>query len=182
MPVPDFSPGEVLTAGAMDSIGLWLVGSTSFATTANPFINGCFSSNFENYVIKVLVEASTPVNLNFRMRSGTSTPEMGAVYDRFGFYFSGSGSIVTLINANGTSAFLTDVTNVGGNRSAVTIEMFGPNTPRPTIANTQSWDSNSGSVYFPSFRIETNTAYTGIELLPSSGTLTGSMRVYGLRN
>jgi hypothetical protein len=181
MPVPDFSPGEVLTAGAMDSIGLWLIGSTSFTTTANPFINGCFSSNFENYVVKFMVEASTPVNLNFRVRSGTSTTEMGAVYDAFGFFWNGAAMVNAGIS-NQTSGKLCDVTNVGGNRSAGTVDFFGPNTPRPTIVNTQTWDSNNGFVYYPSFRIETNTAYTGIELVPSSGTLTGSMRVYGLRN
>ena len=185
MAIKTFTAGSVLTASDTNTYlansGLVYIDGTTFTTTANPFINGCFSSNYENYQIVVLVEASTPVNLTFRVRSGTSTPETGAVYDRFGFWFTGGGTIQSLILANQTSALLTDVTNVGGNRSAITINLFGPNTPRPTIANTQSWDSNSGAVYFPSYRIETNTAYTGIELVPSSGNLTGSMRVYGYR-
>jgi hypothetical protein len=180
MSYPDFVSGDVLNASDMNAVGLWKIAETTFTTSANPFINGCFSSTYENYVVKFMVEASTPVNLSFRVRSGTSTPETGAVYDAFGFFFS--AGINSAVLANQTSGKLCDVTNVGGNRSAGTLDIFGPNTPRPTILNTQSWDSNSGGVYFPSFRIETNTAYTGIELVPSSGTLTGTMRVYGYRN
>lgn len=160
--------------------GLWLVGSTTFTTSTNPFINGCFSSTYQNYIVKVFVIASTPVNLFVRMRSGVDTPEVGGVYDGFGFRFD--VGITSLISANQTRQYLCDVTNAGGNRSAISMDIFGANQTVPTIINTHTWDSNTGAVYFPSSRIETNTAYTGIELVPSSGNLTGTMRVYGYRN
>ena len=183
MPVPDFSPGEVLTAAAMDSIGLWKIAETSFTNAANPFINGCFSSNYQNYVVKVLCNASTSQFLSFRVRSGTSTPETGAVYDRFGFEFTGGGAIASLLNANQTSAYLADITFAGNNQTASELNFYAPNQTVPTIVNTHSWGSQTGAVFFPSYRIETSTAYTGIELLVSGGaTLTGTMRVYGYRN
>ena len=52
MPVPDFSPGEVLTAAAMDSIGLWKVASGTLSGTATNFV-GCFTSDYTNYRIVV---------------------------------------------------------------------------------------------------------------------------------
>jgi hypothetical protein len=184
MPVPDFSPGEVLTAAAMDSIGLWKIAETSFTTAANPFINGCFSSDYQNYVVKIFAQASANQFLSFRLRSGTSTPETGAVYDRFGFEFTGAGSISSLIAANQSAGFLADIANVGNNQSACTIDLFGPNNTIPTIINTHSTGLSSGQVLLPSYRVETNTAYTGIELVASGvgTTLTGTMRVYGYRN
>ena len=180
MPVPDFSPGEVLTAAAMDSIGLWKIAETSFTTAANPFINGCFSSNYQNYLVKILVQASTPVNLFVRVRSGVSTPETGSVYDGYGFRFD--TGISSLISANQTRQYLCDVSATANFRSAIALDFYGPNETQHTVMNSHSWDSNTGAVYFPSSRIETTTAYTGIDLVPSSGTLTGTMRVYGYRN
>jgi hypothetical protein len=62
MPVPDFSPGEVLTAAAMDSIGLWKV--TSATVTAQPTltVDNCFSANYANY--RVIVSLNGVSNNN----------------------------------------------------------------------------------------------------------------------
>jgi hypothetical protein len=180
MSFPSFSTGEVLTAADMNAVGLWLVGSTTFVTTATPFINGCFTSDYENYRVLINAEASTATNLRFRMRSGTSTPETGAVYDRFGFSFV--GSVTNQISSNENAGFLGDITNSGGNRTVVSADIFNANATRPTEVMPYTWGSNSGTVYLMTFRIETNTVYTGLELYTDSGTLTGSMRVYGYRN
>ena len=181
MPVPDFAPGEVLTAAAMDAVGLWKIADTTFTNSATPFINGCFSSNYQHYLVKIFLVASAPANCFFQMRSGTSTPETGAVYDRYGFRWDTAG--INLVNPNNTGGILCDVVNTANHRSAITMDIFGPNETNHTIVNTHSWDSNSGSVYFPSYRLETTTAYTGIQLLSgSTPTFTGTMRVYGYRN
>ena len=183
MPVPDFSPGEVLTAAAMDSIGLWKIAETTFSTTATPFINGCFSSNYQNYLVQFVVNGSGAGNLFYRMRSGVSTPETGAVYDRFGFFFSIGGAIVSLISSNTSAAFSSDITAGGNSRTSGSLTIYSPNESTHTIVNSQTWDNSSGALYFPSHRIETTTQYTGIELTTLGGpTLTGTMRVYGYRN
>jgi hypothetical protein len=180
MPVPDFSPGEVLTAAAMDSIGLWKIAETSFNGVVNPFINGCFTSDYENYLVKIHTTSNVlSNNLYFRMRTG-STPETGAVYDRFGFLWTTSA--VNLVAANQVDAYLGGITNSANSYFSSDIEIFAPNKARHTIANCDSWASSDGARSLPSYRIETTTAYTGIELLGISGTLTGTMRVYGYRD
>lgn len=180
MSYPSFAAGDILNASDMNGVGLWKIAETTFTNSANPFINGCFSSNYENYLVKIFAQSSTSSNVYFRVRYGTNTTENGAVYDRFGFSFA--GTISSLISANQTDGYLADITNIGNNQTATDLQMFGPNKTIPTIATSYSWGSGSGSVFFPAYRIETNTAYTGIELFPLSGTLTGTMRVYGYRN
>ena len=181
MPVPDFSPGEVLTAAAMDSIGLWKIAETSFANAATPFINGCFSSDYQNYLVKVTAIATDTTNIYFRMRSGVDTPEAGAVYDRFGFSWGTSAS--NLVSANQIEAYLGDIPSTTAASTSATIEFFRPNETVGTIVNTHTWGGGSGSVFLPSYRIETTVAYTGIQLLTlGANTLTGTMRVYGYRN
>jgi hypothetical protein len=73
MPVPDFSPGEVLTAAAMDSIGLWLVKTVTIgsAVTSVP-VADAFSSTYDNYLITVNGGASSTPN-EIRLRLGSST-------------------------------------------------------------------------------------------------------------
>jgi hypothetical protein len=179
MPVPDFSPGEVLTAAAMDSIGLWKIAETSFTTAATPFINGCFSSDYQNYLVQVVAVGSGTADLYFRMRSGVSTPETGLVYDRYGFNWIVSAN--NLVSPNLSAAFIAGVGTTSSLVGAITL--YRPNETVHTVTNSHSWSNSSGGVFFPTHRIETTTAYTGIELTTlSATTLTGTMRVYGYRN
>jgi hypothetical protein len=74
MPVPDFSPGEVLTAAAMDSIGLWKISSTTFNNTASATIDNVFSATYTNYKLVVQLYGSSNSNilkLTFLNSSGT---------------------------------------------------------------------------------------------------------------
>jgi hypothetical protein len=160
--------------------GLVYVAETSFTTAANPFINGCFSSNYQNYLVQVVATASGAADLYFRMRSGTNTPESGSVYDRYGFSWGTSGT--NLVSANLVAAVISDVSSFATANAVGSVTLYNPNLAVHTITNSHSWGMSSGSVFFPTHRIETTTQYTGIELTTLSAvTLTGTMRVYGYR-
>ena len=184
MAIKTFTTGEVLTAADTNTYlansGLVYVGGTTFDTTSTPFINGCFTSTYENYRVVMSLSCSSTTNLRMRFRSGTNTPETGSVYDRFGFSFV--GSVTSEISANQTSAYLGDITSAGlANQFVASLDIFNPNTALHTNTLPASWGSNSGTIFFMPVRVESTTAYTGIELFADAGTLTGSMRVYGYR-
>lgn len=160
--------------------GLEFIAETSFTASANPFINGCFSSSYQNYLVKVNVTASASADVFYRFRSGVNTPETGNVYDRYGFYYA--GSIVSMISANLVGAYATDATS-GNTRGVADINLFSPNEAIHTMGTGHAWGGSSGAMYTISNRIETTTQYTGIELTTfAATTLTGTMRVYGYRN
>lgn len=74
MPVPDFSPGEVLTAAAMDSIGLWHINTTTFTNEASKVIDNVFSASYTNYKIVVQLRGSSNSNILFlRLINSTGT-------------------------------------------------------------------------------------------------------------
>lgn len=181
MPVPDFSPGEVLTASAMDSIGLWKIAETTFSATTTPFINGCFTSTYDNYRIVIQCHGSAATNFNIRLRSGTSTPETGAVYDRYGFgYLTG---LTNFEAANQTTMNLGNVSSTSASRLVLSADLFNPNVANiHTVLVPYVFAGNNQQVILAPVRIETNTQYTGIEIYGDTGTLTGTMRVYGYRN
>jgi hypothetical protein len=177
---PDFTAGQILTAAQMNQLGSFKIAETTFTTTANPFINGCFTSDYQNYLVQVVVVGSAAGDLFFRMRLGASTPESNLVYDRFGF--SWGTSATNLVSANLSAGLISDVGDTANSRAVGSLSIYSPNETTHTTVNSQSWGNSTGTVFFPTHRIETTTAYTGIELTTlSATTLTGSMRVYGFR-
>jgi len=182
MAIKTFSTGEVLTSGDTNSFlansGLVYVAETTFSGATTPFINGCFTSTYNHYRIMISMTGTGSVGITVRLRSGTSTPETGAVYDRFGFEAGASYSNVNL--ADQTSALIGQTDSGGGIMTAI-IDCFNPNVASNSNLVINGFNPSTGSSYFMNNRIQTSTQYTGIEIFPSSGTITGSMRVYGYR-
>jgi hypothetical protein len=184
MAIKTFTTGEVLTASDTNTYlansGLVYVAETNFATTANPFINGCFSSTFANYRIMISLSTSATTNVRLRWRYGTSTTETALQYDRFGSTLS--GATVTSLVATGESSFSPVSTTSGANELApITIDLYSPNVAIKTLGQSIAWNSASGATQLSNIRMANTTQYTGLELYVDSGTLTGSIRVYGYR-
>lgn len=178
MPVPDFSPGEVLTAAAMDSIGLWLVKTqTVGAGVSSVPVPNAFSADFDNY--RVLYSGgvgSTLISLNFQLTGATTnyysitlyagyatntTPQSGGI---------NNGSVIDSVGYASTSF------------TQCTFDVLAPNLPRWTTVANCSWAAgtvagNTNGVH------QVATAYTGFTLGVNTGDLTGgTIRVYGYRN
>ena len=182
MAVKTFTTGEVLTASDTNTYlansGLVYVGGTTFSAASTPFVNGCFTSNYQNYRIIISISGSASSNLRLRVRYGTSTVETTAVYDRWGFSVT-SGVIANLTAAGEQSLFLGGF--YSGELTPYAMDVFSPNDASRTMIMPYSWNSATGAQVFMPARVSTNTVYTGIEILTDSGTLTGSMRIYGYR-
>ena len=177
MPVPDFSPGEVLTAAAMDSIGLWLVKTQTVGTGVSSVeVTSAFSANYANYVITYTggtTSASAPIRVQL---GATTTGYYGTLV--YGTYATAvvSGNV----NDNNAARF----TFVGAGttdfaRLVCNLEMPFAAT-RTFIFAGYADAGNSGS--YNGF-LANNTSYTAFTLSPNSGTMTGgTIRVYGRRN
>jgi hypothetical protein len=159
--------------------GLELVATTTFTTTTTPFVNGCFSSSYQNYRIMINIAGSGSSNLRMRIRSGTSTPETNTVYSRWGFSVA-AGVLTNESSGSQTSLFLGGY--YAGEQTPYSMDMFNPNEAKQTLILPYSWNSNSGTTAFMTGRVDNNNVYTGLEITGDSGTLTGSLRIYGYRN
>jgi hypothetical protein len=179
MPVPDFSPGEVLTAAAMDSIGLWLVKTQTVGTTVSSVtVTGAFSADYQSYKITYnggILSAGALINMQL---GSTNT----------GYYASralakySDGSILGQGVSNFSSFF---GLGVGGpNGALVNIDLFDPFSSKRTLysgaysaALTNDYAGNTGGFQ------DSNTSFTAFTLSLSGGTMTGgTIRVYGYRN
>ena len=194
MPVPDFSPGEVLTAAAMDSIGLWKITPTTvagsgvsisgsnvlFTSAANISVNGVFSADFDFYkVILYLAPTSgTPV-ANFKYRTA-GTDNSGASYNHFtrtlNSLTGGTGdsnnrgqTIGTLVNASSVAQSLVWEIQFPFDSGLNTLSQAnGVNTPGNSQSGWQTFNANA--------------SFDGFSIIPSTASYTGKLSVYGYRN
>jgi hypothetical protein len=185
MPVPDFSPGEVLTAAAMDSIGLWKVASGSLSTATTDFV-GCFTSDYRDYRIVISnVAFSGTGDLFFRMLSA-STPATGSDY-----FWAVNG--LTIANTASSSAgsgqtlTYTGVSNTGANNLQIgnaVIDMHGPQLAQRTVNTSQAAGVITDYYHRTGMSAHNlTTAYDGIRFLTNSAvTVTGNVTIYGYRN
>ena len=178
MPVPDFSPGEVLTAAAMDSIGLWLVKSQTIGTgVSSVTVTGAFSADYDNYLI-MLAGGSATADGDFQMTLGSTTAGYFLAMP-YGNYTGGSA--VAFTNDGSSWQF------VGASRTTmltVNINVLSPFLTNETaISGFYTGPTTSGVSGAVGGFLNNTTSYSGFTLTPSTGTMTGgTIRVYGYRN
>jgi hypothetical protein len=192
MPVPDFSPGEVLTAAAMDSIGMWRANPTSIsgtgATLANNkitlsactavVINGAFTGSFENYSL-VMRLSQTGGDVYLRLASGGTEVATNTYNWSVMQAYAGAGVTVDRV-ANTTSQVL--LSNNNGSTGSATLDIFAPQLATPTLFQV-SCLRNDGNFQTPANYLfhgnNTNsTGYDGLRIFCAGG-MTGTIFIYG---
>jgi hypothetical protein len=178
MPVPDFSPGEVLTAAAMDSIGLWLVKTqTVGAGVASVTVTGAFSADYENYRIVINQIDFSVDGESLLMTLGGVT---GNVYKRNMQFVTYSASGFTGTGTATAAQFLIGFGGATDNTNCV-VDVYSPQLAKQTSVTAQ----NATQTYFTiAGGICTSTVQsTDFTISCGSGTMTGgTIRVYGYRN
>jgi len=178
MPVPDFSPGEVLTAAAMDSIGLWLVKTqTVGAGVGSVTVSDAFSADYDNYRI-IYSGGSLSSSAACGLRVGGATTNYKYVL----IWSSALGGAVN--QASATTANFFPFAG-GGDTDGVFLScdilapfLSGSFTGFATGSYLQTNDF--GTCQGKHVVQQSNTSVT---VLPSTGTMTGgTIRVYGYRN
>jgi hypothetical protein len=175
MPVPDFSPGEIWTAGAADSIGLWLVKSQPVGTgVSSVTVTGAFSADFDNYLITYEGGiASSQASVGLQLGSTTAN------YYSAGLGYTWAG-LVSNFNLSNTANFGI-VGYATTTFSNVECSLFGPFATRRTTMRMNTASSTQqlvGSGYQDSA-----TSFTAFTFLFGAATVTGgTIRVYGYRN
>jgi hypothetical protein len=180
MPVPDFSPGEVLTAAAMDSIGLWLIGSGSLSLTTTPTnVASVFSSTYRNYRVLFNVTAKSTTNrIDMRYIVGT-TPASSLYYmSGIGSDFAANAPVYYQRSNNDAQINGFSTLNIG----AMTLDIMNPNTTQQTFVQGNYADLFTGYAFAIGGVQNSTNQFTGFQLFTSTGTATVQYQVFGYRN
>ena len=178
---PVFSSGAVLTAAQMNSVGLWFVGSTTNSGTTTAVLDGCFSSDFRDYLLVVDATGGTAnTELVMQFRVGGVAAATNYNYAQFGAQPTG----VSSNSAPGAAAASVGLTFVPAVQQISCNYFIG----QPNLAVFTSfsgdwlYDDTGVSIMRRTIgRHRTATAYTGVQVL-TSAAWTGKISVFGYRN
>ena len=170
---------------AASASGLTLISSTSFSASSAHSVNNCFSATYDNYRILIKLSAQTGTNTDFTMRLRVSGTDATTNYISQRLY-NAATTVGADINSSGTDDWLlhTISTTNPTAMSISSIDIFDPFPATPTQATNIAIGYFGGNNYgtFMALVNSNSTSYDGFSLIPVSGTVSGTVRVYGYQN
>ena len=187
MPVPDFSPGEVLTASAMDSIGLWKLATVTATSGSTLDLTGVFSSDYDAYkIVLTNIRLSGIGSITAQLTTGTSPVVVNA---------SNWTWLSARVDYNANAYNFNKATNdaffrfciAGTNAIGAYMDIMNPNLAQNTSVVAQGTDARGTTGYLPyttAANLANNTQYTGLRFNAEAGFTFSNMKavVYGYRN
>jgi len=183
MPVPDFSPGEVLTAAAMDSIGLWLVKTqTVGAGVASVVVTNAFSADYANYRVTWTGGAlAGAAALTFQLGPSSVSGYNNSYYG--GLSRVTNAGVFVGLGTNNTGTW--NFAGFGDTDGAIIdMDLLQPNVASRYTHSKYAWHDNrtaeSWGVGYGVHRVK--AAFTDFTISAGSNLTGGTIRVYGYRN
>ena len=161
--------------GVSDINGLVHINTTSFSAVASQSVDNVFTSSYKWYKIILSSTPSTTSQLRGRLRaSATSNSDNN--------YHSTGNRISTALTNNFDTSPGT-YWNFESSQNAKIIRVINFEDIAETL-NTRGFTqgvtgAGNGDTFVGGFSKNDTTAYDGIEIFPSTGTITGSISIYG---
>ena len=190
MPLTTYTAGEVLTAASLNAnlsfaaaspaSGLTLINSTTISAAGTTSVNDVFSATYDFYkIIFNQTASSTLQTLTLRLRVSATDNTTNYTTQRIG---SQGGSAFGGLNESGTDEFF--IADINSTKGFFEITVLNPFAAAPTKYSSIALGENgSGLLNFVMVGANTNaTSFTGFSILASTGTISGTLKVYGLAN
>lgn len=191
--------GQVLTADSAEATGLkWatpatptsglnFIAKTSFSSASSQSFNNVFSSTYDNYVVKIVLDASTTAGGNTSMRLRASGSDLtSATYVRQ--QINASNTSVSAVRGTGETSFVDNgyIDSAAGSYASFDLTFYAPYLSKATRMTLLSAHDFTGSVQ-SSWRSVTygntsTSSYDGFTLIAGAGSLNGTAYIYGMAN
>jgi hypothetical protein len=169
------------TVGPSADSGLTLITTGTMSAAASVTVDGCFTSTYDEYLLVFDATGSTSSILTLGMRNAGSTIT-AANYQRFRMGFNNNGATDNSAAGSATSWLFGFAVNAIP--SVFTFNIYDPVASREGnhhVTGTSINEANNGvGVYTSGLRYSTAQAMDGFIITVSAGTMTGTVRVYGL--
>lgn len=158
-------------------------GQVTFTGVSSVALNGVFTSTYDNYRILFRpTVASTTQNITARLRVGGVDNSGAGTYRETAIY---NNTSTTVASATGTGTlwyFNQQTSGTYQEQATYVADLFGPAIAATTIGMTHETNTTTTplyQVYITSIMHTVATAYDGISLIASAGTMGGTISVYG---
>lgn len=173
-------PTSVAATGSGSSATVSATGKVTFSTAETVSVNWCFTSTYDNYLLVLRYTLSVTGNDTLIRVRASGTDASGTNYTSQDI-LANNTSVTGSRRTSATSYFIG-----GGSQTRHTgshIYFYGPNLEQPTAFRLVTVNPQGGDlpcIYDTAGTHSLSTAYDGFTLTRSSGTLAGTMCVYGL--
>jgi hypothetical protein len=170
-------PTSIAYSGTSATLGA--NGQVTFSAVTSLSLNGCFTADFDNYVVSIRTALSSGDELVAARLRASGTDASGSDYTR------------QTLNADSTtvSASRSTSTSTWGHptsataRSGTQMFLYGAALAQPTAMRVVTvWGYNSAYIQDVASTHSLSTAYDGITFFRSPQTFTGELAVYGIRS
>jgi hypothetical protein len=160
-------------------VGLVHINTTTFSAVASQSINDVFSSTYDAYRFIFWGTGSTTTTLRMRLRVGGADNSTASSYLSQNVTFDGS-SVTAGRAAAGNQADLAVVAS--SLKLNVVSDIFDPFKAEPTVwTTTNSASKPTTALYLWAVTHNQSVSYDGFTIYPDSGTITGTISIYGYR-
>jgi hypothetical protein len=181
----DNTPGMRLVVPSSVAVGsgsgsVATQGTVTFSGASSVSLNDVFSATYDNYLIFVNIDsASTDALVNMRMRVSGTDNSSNNYYWAYGYAaYTGAAALVNKNSAGLTSSF-----EVGYSDGSVGLNVYNPFKSFKTIIGKLLGLNNDNDVHYGGGgNMSVTTSYTGFTVYPVSGTITGTVQVYGYKD
>jgi hypothetical protein len=170
-----------------DSIkpGMVLVAASSFTTASTVAVDNCFTSTYENYRVMVRISAASADGIiDLRMRaSGTENSSSNYRYGGVQIRQT-DGNVASVASGATTTQFYLGTADSAASVNFSVCDILAPaltDYTRYTFTDSAMTDGTSFFFHVGGGVMSVTTAYDGFVVRPASGTITGSLYVYGYR-
>lgn len=164
--------------------GLVFIKGQSFSAASTVNVDDAFSATYNNYKIVLSATASTsPVSVAMRMRVGGTT-NSSANYNQLQVIQATSNYYAATATTGNTSWTEVALCLSTSPRTSTFFEVYNPFETTNTAGLTIFSKGFTGSPEFQLYAwgMSVTTSYTGFALIASTGNITGTVAVYGMRN
>ena len=187
MSFPVFASGDVLNASDMNGVGLWKIVDQTVSGATQFVFDNCFTSDYLFYRVTVSISTASATGLLlWQERVGGVNATTSYTYSGTLNQMSAGTPIQTLIGEqNAAHGAVADFDAAGSSQGHAVFDIANPQTSPYTSVSSQ-YSVAAGNTGISGGQISSNhyvsTVYDGLRLFVSSGSFSGTCRIYGYRN
>lgn len=163
------------------SSGLTLISTTSFSAVSSQSFNSVFSATYENYLALITITSVSANNgMNMKMRT-SGTDNSNTDYYGGGFFNRSNSATVSGQNIGGATNFELGGASSTFPSSRYKIDFSTPFLTQNTGVHISSAGADGTSHYgrYVGANFIQTTSFDGFSIIPTTGTITGKVSIYG---
>jgi hypothetical protein len=163
--------------------GLIHINTTTFSAVSSQSINDVFTSTYENYFLTYTGLKTTSGTHSLRFRTSGTDDSTTNYFRALSGWETSTSTAQNLISSSQSSLIFGS--NLNNTQFGFAFNILRPQKSALTALNISGWGSlttGQAAGWFGNGAFSANTVFDGISFIPSAGTITGEVRIYGYRN